>query len=194
VCAYTKLLLFLVVISSQVAYSKSVSNDSSFYDRALNSSREYLTKSLETGRNLYNGIEHPGYIRGIKGFAYLDSDQMEIGKVKYDGVWYTVPMLYDLHIEKVVITHFLKFTKISLINEKVDEFVLNGHLFRNLKTEEAGNNRPRDWLKCCMRATRYRFSQKRGNFSMNAQAQTVWSVSLSATFSIICCWVDSFIR
>lgn len=125
------------MISVQVAISQSVPTDSSFYKHSLQGSKDFLTDTLETGISLYNGIEHPGYFRGIKGSAYLDAEELTEGRVKYDDVWYSVPMLYDLHAERLVIMHFNKFYRIFLINEKIDEFVSHGHLFRNISRAES---------------------------------------------------------
>lgn len=138
--AFVNLLLFLTVLSAQTAFSQAVSTDSLFYDRPDQKSLQYFVDTLATPLSLYNGIEHPGYFRSIKGFAYLDSEEMIEGRVNYDDVWYSIPMLYDLHAERLIIMHFNKFHKISLINEKVKEFVLHDHLFRNLSISESGKN------------------------------------------------------
>lgn len=124
-----------------IAYGQERS-DSVSYEHALHRSKTYLSDTLSAGLNLYNGIEHQGYFRGIKGFAYLDSEQMTVGRVQYDGVWYTLPMLYDLNAEKVVIDHFHKFHRMSLINEKISAFVLHNHVFRNLPVQEPGKRGP----------------------------------------------------
>lgn len=139
---FSKFLLFFTLFSTQVVLSQSISADAEFHRRSLSNSLNYLTDTLKTNLNLYNGIEHPGYFRSIKGSAYLGSEEMTEGRLNYDDVWYSIPMLYDLHAERVVIMHFNKFYKISLINEKVREFILHSHLFRNFPITESGQIAP----------------------------------------------------
>lgn len=139
---FIKLLLLLTVLSVQSAFSQSSSADSLAYTRSLERSRAYLSDTLIAGLNLYNGIEHPNYFRSIKGIAYLDTDQLVEGSVMYDGAWYKVPMLYDLYSDKVVIVHYGQFFKLSLINEKVGQFILHNRQFRYLPNEGTGNSRP----------------------------------------------------
>ena len=135
-----KLLLFFIVTSAQSAISQTVSTDSLVYERSIQASQNTLADTLETGLNLYNGIEHRGYYRGVKGLAYLESEQMTEGSVQYDSVWYKIPMLYDLYTERLIIMHFDRFYRIALINEKVKEFVLHGRIFRNLPEDTTMKN------------------------------------------------------
>lgn len=126
-----KTILFLAFFGVKVAVSQSAVEVSLSPMNLVRTSQDYLADSLKAGLSLYNGIDHPGYLRSIKGTAYLDSEEFAKGQVKYDGVWYTIPMLYDLYSENLILTHFNKYNRISLINEKVDQFILHGHLFRN---------------------------------------------------------------
>lgn len=131
-------ILIYSVFSAQAVYSQ-VSLDSTLLNKNLvYSSTKHLSDTLKAGLSLYNGTEHPGYPRNIKGSAYLDGEEFAEGHVQYDGVWYAVPMLYDLYAEKIVITHFNRYTRISLINEKVKEFSIHGHFFRNFPAKELG--------------------------------------------------------
>lgn len=138
-CKSVKFLFILSISSIQVSLSQSLSFDSLSLSNnsSVKNTIKYFNDTLKTNLNLYNGIEHPGYFRTIKGSAYLGSEEMTEGRLNYDDVWYSVPMLYDLHAERVVIMHFNKFYKISLINEKVREFILHGHLFRNFPITES---------------------------------------------------------
>lgn len=136
-------ILIYCVISTQAVYSEA-SVDSTFSnENSVHTSTRYLSDTLATGANLYNGIEHPGYLRSIKGSAYLDSEEFVEGRVKYDGVWYTIPMLYDLHAEKLVITHFYRHNRMSLIDEKIEQFVLHGHRYKNFPVIESHQVAPK---------------------------------------------------
>lgn len=125
-------------MSIQVTLSQSLPFDSLGSNVLAKNITRAFADTLKTNLNLYNGTEHPGYPRNIKGSAYLDGEEFAEGHVQYDGVWYAVPMLYDLYAEKIVITHFNRYTRISLINEKVKEFSIHGHFFRNFPAKELG--------------------------------------------------------
>lgn len=134
---FNKNLIFIFsVIWTQAGYSVSV-DSTLLNESSVNASNMYLTDALATGSSLYNGIEHPGYLRSIKGSAYLDSEEFSQGRVKFDGVWYTIPMLYDLYAEKLVITHLSRNHRMSLINEKIEQFVIHGHRFINFRSTES---------------------------------------------------------
>ncbi|MGV3705705.1 MAG: hypothetical protein ACO1NU_10065 [Arcticibacter sp.] len=124
------------------AYAQADMYGSSLYERALLRSRNYLSEILLRDLYLYNGIEHPGYLRTIKGIAYLNDDQMTEGQVQYNEVWYTLPMVYDLYADKLVIMHHDNSFRLSLINEKVSQFILHNRQFRYLPNEGTGNSRP----------------------------------------------------
>lgn len=134
---FSNTLLFLALSWTQVAVAQFVVDDSLFRKKLFQTSQNYLTDALAAGSNLYNGIEHPGYLRSIKGSAYLDSEEFVEGRVKFDGVWYTIPMLYDLYAEKLVIKHFYRHSRMSLINEKIEQFVLHDHRFVNFPVIES---------------------------------------------------------
>jgi hypothetical protein len=91
--------------------------------------------SVSTRSLIYNGVEHVGYFRGIKGTAYLETDQMVSASVKYDQLWYKLPMLYDLLTDQVIIKHFDGLYNVALINDKIDQFFFNGRSFRNFRLD-----------------------------------------------------------
>lgn len=126
-----------------MAVSQSVIDDPLSREDLFRTSQNYLTDTLATGSTLYNGIEHSGYLRSIKGSAYLDSETFAEGRVKYDGIWYTIPMLYDLYAEKLVVTHFYRHNRMSLINERIEQFVLHDRRFNNFPVTESQQVAPK---------------------------------------------------
>lgn len=114
------------------AFSQTLQADSIYYTKAVSVLINYYQNSPDKKLVLYNGAEHRGYYRQIKGFAYFDTDKMMEGNVHYDGVWYNLPLLYDLVMDQVIINHYNELYKISLISEKVDQFNVNGHVFKKL--------------------------------------------------------------
>lgn len=91
---------------------------------------------IQKQSRLYNGLEHPGYSVRIKGHAYFQQKELEIGTIVYDELAFAnVPMLYDLVKDQVVIQYANGFTKIGLVSEKVKEFTLLNHHFIRLQAD-----------------------------------------------------------
>jgi len=108
-------------------------SDSIYYKAATASLDDKVSESSKS--LIYNGVEHSGYFRGIKGIAYLETDEMTLGSVRYDSIWYKLPILFDLSTDQVVIKHFDGLYYVALINEKIDQFFFNGRSFKNLKLD-----------------------------------------------------------
>ena len=124
----------LVIISSFIGkvFSQAPLADSAYYTKAVVGLTNYFHNSPDKKLTLYNGPEHRGYYRQIKGFAYFDTDKMVEGNVHYDDIWYRLPLLYDLVTDQVIILHFDGLYKLSLVSEKVDQFNMNGHVFKKI--------------------------------------------------------------
>ncbi|EOR96548.1 hypothetical protein ADIARSV_0277 [Arcticibacter svalbardensis MN12-7] len=124
--------LFLSSVSTGTAFSQSPVIDSVYYAKAVGGLINYYQNSPDKKLVLYNGPEHRGYFRQIKGFAYFDTDKMVNGNVLYDHVWYKLPLLYDLVMDQVIILHYDGLYKMSLVTERVDQFNMNGHVFKKI--------------------------------------------------------------
>ncbi len=91
--------------------------------------------------HLYNGWEYVEYDAHIEGHQFFETDYMEEGSVRYDGVLYTqVPMLYDLVKDQLVIEHYNSADRIILIGEKVREFHFLRHTFVWLVADSSREN------------------------------------------------------
>jgi hypothetical protein len=91
---------------------------------------------------LYNGHE---YIRnGIhaKGFAFFIADSLQNGTLIYDGIRYgNIPLQYDLVLDELIVPDYNGKALLSLIPEKVDQFVIANHHFEYIPTG-ASNAKP----------------------------------------------------
>ncbi|WP_069660076.1 hypothetical protein [Arcticibacter eurypsychrophilus] len=125
-------ILLIFSFSPGKAFSQSPVADSVYYSKAVSGLLNYYQNSPDKKLVLYNGPEHRGYFRQIKGFAYFDTDKMVEGNVHYDHVWYKLPLLYDLVMDQVIILHYDGLYKLSLISERVDQFNMNGHFFKKI--------------------------------------------------------------
>ena len=101
------------------------------YEKAVQQYHASMTP--ETG--LYRGSEYVVYAQNLKeGHPYFDKDHMRNGSVLYNGILYKdVPLVYDL-VKGLVVTYApLKAFRIILINELIDSFTIENHLFFHLK-------------------------------------------------------------
>ncbi|SEM99715.1 hypothetical protein SAMN05192574_102119 [Mucilaginibacter gossypiicola] len=90
--------------------------------------------------HLYNGPEYEFYDPLIKGNAYVfDNKVFTPGSVSYGAAVYSdIPMLYDLNKDVVVVLLYNRFTKFSLLSERVHEFWLLNHHFIRINTDSTG--------------------------------------------------------
>jgi len=82
--------------------------------------------------SLYNGYEHRGYYKDIKGHAYFETAEMQNGRIKYNSSWFSVPVLYDLVEDEVVVTHYNGYSNLSLVREFLEQFSIGEHIFTKI--------------------------------------------------------------
>ena len=135
-CCFSPVLLFIFPFNILKGQSSITSADSS-----LLSAKAFFQKEIKEDAHLYTGKEYYKYEPGIKGFPFLETDQMQPGDIFYDGNLYkNVPMLYDIVRQAVVINQYQQDVRIQLLTEKIKYFIFNGHRFEIVsQAEEAGN-------------------------------------------------------
>lgn len=101
------------------------------YAGALQLYHSYLTP--ETG--LFRGPRYMEYVHTLReGHPYFDDGHMHPGMIYYDGVLYEhLSLLYDLVKGQVVIDDPFDNYKIGLINELIDSFTSDRHIFIRLR-------------------------------------------------------------
>ncbi|MBN9381096.1 MAG: hypothetical protein J0H74_10035 [Chitinophagaceae bacterium] len=102
---------------------------------ALNNAiRQYHTY-LTPEPGLYRGSQYVIYSFQLKeGHPYFDEDHMQTGSVLYNGILYKdVPLIYDLVKDALVTNDAGKIYKIALINQEIDSFTIQNHIFIKLK-------------------------------------------------------------
>ena len=101
------------------------------YYNALQIYHQYVTP--ETG--LFRGSEYVQYSYMIRdGHPYFDDGHQQQGAIFYDGILYeNVMILYDQVKQQVVINDPYENYKLFLINEQIDHFTIQKHLFINLR-------------------------------------------------------------
>jgi hypothetical protein len=99
-------------------------------------------QSMIGSQHLYNGSEFIPY-RSVKDeHPYYLRDELIKGNIKYDGLWYEqVPMRFDIERNSLIIEYYYNTFLLELAQAKIDEFILEGKRFVNVKsTTIAGLN------------------------------------------------------
>jgi hypothetical protein len=124
------------------AFAQGTRADSSSQQNALNNTLTLYYSSLGKQSPLYNGPEYYFYDPIIKGNAYYDNlNAFTPGSINYDNMQFKgVPMLYDIYSDQVVILLYNRFTKLTLIKDKVSSFDFLGQHFIRVDTVAFLNN------------------------------------------------------
>jgi hypothetical protein len=141
-----KILLYLIVIScvliNKSALGQTATNDTSAQRIALARITDTYNTAIGQQSRLYNGPEYDLYNPNIKGNAYFsDINSFTPGTVTYDGILYKdVPMMYDLFKDVVVVMLYNKFSRFTLLKERVQSFDLLNHHFIYIRTDSLNVN------------------------------------------------------
>ena len=90
-----------------------------------------LARNEATNSNpewLYNGIEYIGYDRRLKVHPFFESDTMENGAIQASGQVFTLPMLYDIVRDEVVLAHPTGY-RMALFSDRIQSFLFLNHTF-----------------------------------------------------------------
>jgi hypothetical protein len=138
--------LYLIVIScaliNKSALGQTATNDTSVQRIALAHITDTYNTAIGQQSRLYNGPEYDLYNPNIKGNAYFsDINSFSSGTVTYDGILYKdVPMMYDLNKDVVAVMLYNKFSRFSLLKERVQSFDLLNHHFIYIRTDSLNVN------------------------------------------------------
>ena len=104
---------------------------SAAFDTAVSQYHSYLVPET----HLFRGKEYVAYVQTLKsGHPYFGENSRRQGTIVYDSVLYNdVFMYYDLVTGQVVINDAYNVFKIALINELIDNFTIEDHVFINLR-------------------------------------------------------------
>ncbi len=128
-CCNTFLLLLLLLFCKTVSSQESALASSASYDKAI----ELFKVGVAANSLLYIGKEYPPYRGGIQGTPFFVSSEAQSTDLFYDGNLYlNVPAFYDLVRQQIVINRFDDNSRIRLLNEKIDYFIISGHRVENL--------------------------------------------------------------
>jgi hypothetical protein len=90
----------------------------------------YAHKRLGADSRLYNGREYIRNGTSAKGFPNFEWDSLLPGSVDYDGIFYQIPLEYDIAQDKLVVRNYADNILISLVGEKTSRFSIGPYTFR----------------------------------------------------------------
>jgi hypothetical protein len=126
------IILFTLVTNYSALCQNSINESDTPFNKAI----AYYQNVVGANSFIYTGKEYIGYDISIEGDPYFKWDSLQKGDIYYDGNLYKdVPMLYDIVKQVVVIDRYQANPRISLLNEKIKYFTLNGHRFVNERAE-----------------------------------------------------------
>ncbi len=119
-------------------------------DSDSNSSKAALQNAIDlyyavTGENahLYIGSQSAGYDKKIIGNPFFDTIAVQNGSIYYNGTLYkSIPMLYDILNDDILINKYNQNYYIRLANEKVGYFSILKHNFIRIVPDSADKTLP----------------------------------------------------
>jgi hypothetical protein len=103
----------------------------------VNEIKSVSKSTLKENSLLYSGRQYLRFSRNVSGTPFFLSEKPIAGTVLYDGVLFdSVPIYYDINIDKLIVDNYYQNNQIQLISEKVKYFILSGHKF--VRTDVAG--------------------------------------------------------
>jgi hypothetical protein len=139
----TAFLCFLGTLFISNSFGQAAQSDSAYVQSTLSQTITGFEKAIGQQSRLYNGHEYLLYDRVIKGNALypLNAETWAPGVVNYDGITYRdVPMMYDIYKDVVVVLLYNRFSRYTLLNERVHDFTLADHHFVRVVTDSLSNN------------------------------------------------------
>ncbi len=139
-CLYPFVFMTLLFTFNKTTAQTSSTNQSWAYDNI----KAWYQNEIGADSHIYMGKEYAPYKAGIQGSQFFLSPQMQNSTIFYDGTLYEdVPLLYDLVRQNIIINRYEDNTRIKLLNEKIQYFIISGHRFENIissrNNEDAGS-------------------------------------------------------
>src|SRR5258708_567978 len=127
--------LFLFSLLALTTQAQSVDQDTLAPHFALNNAIQQYHTYLTPEPGLYRGGQYVQYAYQFKeGHPYFNQDKMCKGSVLYNGILYKdLPLIYDLLKQLLVINDPYNAFKIALINDEIDSFTIENHIFIHLR-------------------------------------------------------------
>lgn len=123
--------IICILLFPVVCFSQSDHQDSSWVQGAVASAVSQYHEVFPNTVLLYSGLYYIDYDQGVDGFPYFFDEYFTDGSVVVDGRRFEASIKYDCHKDKLVIDNV--FGDLELISQRVEQFEIYGHLFRNIR-------------------------------------------------------------
>lgn len=135
------LLLGLLPTLAGAAQARAQAADSSATASAIRATAQRYYAATQADSHLLNGTEYVSRPKPyVQGSPYFLLPSPQPGSLRYDGFDFVrVPMLYDCHLDRVVVLPPSRAIALQLVPEKVASFTLGGHHFVRLTTDSVAN-------------------------------------------------------
>jgi hypothetical protein len=140
-CFFT--LLSFIVFNLHLSFAQSTNDTSvvnSALENALATSRHHLRENLA----LYNGKEYVSSDYKVDGFPTYEFEDLEEGSITYyDQTFDSIPLLYDIYTDEVIVEHYNSVYALCLNSQKVSKFSLPNHSFIRITNDSAVSTIPK---------------------------------------------------
>ncbi|GAB2777048.1 hypothetical protein GCM10027275_20020 [Rhabdobacter roseus] len=120
-------------VQGQVVVRSSQDSTAPGYQEALSLYRKATAES----QHLYNGSRYFFYDKRAKTHPFFETENWEEGTVHYDGLLHeSIPMVYDILKDQVVIKHIRGYGNVQLNRDRVKYFRMLDHTFVWLQAEQ----------------------------------------------------------
>jgi len=135
--AWIFITVFMHVILPCTIYAQNA--DTNLVSKQLKSAAQYYTNKIIDQSRLLNGIKYLPYRnQDYTGNGYYNTTELQRAYIRYDDVdFYDIPVLYDLHKDLLILRRRDDQGYMSLLNSKLDKFVVNNHTFIKIVADSA---------------------------------------------------------
>jgi hypothetical protein len=129
--------VFMHVIFPCTIYAQNT--DTNLVSKQLKSAGQYYINKIADQSRLLNGIKYLPYRnQDYTGNGYYNTTELQKAYIKYDDVdFYDIPVLYDLHKDLLILRRRDDQGYMSLLNSKLDKFIVNNHTFIKIVADSA---------------------------------------------------------
>ncbi|RZA03460.1 MAG: hypothetical protein EOP47_02875 [Sphingobacteriaceae bacterium] len=129
--------LLMYVILPGIIYAQNA--DTNLVVKQLKSTEQYYNNKITDQSRLFNGIKYLPYRnQDYVGNGYYNTTELQNAYIRYDDVdFYDIPVLYDLHKDLLILRRSNDQGYMSLLNTKLDKFIINNHTFIKVVADSA---------------------------------------------------------
>lgn len=133
----------LALVCPAVAFPQPQS-DTTFISAAKENTTNLYKKTLRAQSRLNNGSKYRASEHSLEDHPYFLSEDWITGSAFYDGEYFKdVPLMYDLQQGVLVAEHYPSGNALSLVDQKLRNFTLEGHYFEKINVDSVANSLPR---------------------------------------------------